>query len=80
MTDYGKAQVATENAFGTLIKVAREMGLDVSPVMGLMYLPSQELTRNFQEACKAILLALTPSDTHQIDQSGKAHWQGEDLS
>lgn len=59
-TDYGRTQYATEVAFGSLISAAKSSGLDLQPVMGLMYLPSQELTRQFQVACQDILLALTP--------------------
>jgi hypothetical protein len=79
MTDYGRAQFATEIAFGALLRQAESMGLEVVPVMGLMYLPTQDLTRRFQEACRDILLALTPAKTHVIGADGKEHWVGEDL-
>ena len=62
MTDYSKVNFATEVAFNALLKEAKTLGLQVAPVMGLMYLPTQELTRQFQDACRAILLALTPSN------------------
>ena len=77
MTDYGRAQIATENAFGALVSTARKMGLDVSPVMGLMYLPTQEMTRDFQQACRTILLALTPKDSHVAGPDGQEFWKGE---
>lgn len=57
--DYAKVQFATEVAFTALVKQAKDSGLNVSTAMGLMYLTTQELTRNFQEACRAILTALT---------------------
>jgi hypothetical protein len=80
MTDYGRAQFATEVAFTTLVKEANALGLFIRPYppMGLMYLPDQALTRNFQEACRAILLALTPQDTHVArGYDGKEFWKGE---
>ena len=77
MTDYGRAQFATEVAFNALIKQAKELGLDVAPVMGLMYLPTQELTYAFQMACRTILLALTPQGSHVQGAQGKEFWQGE---
>lgn len=58
MNTYGKIQFATEIAFNNLINQAKSMGLEVEPVMGLMYLPSQEDARNFQVACKNILKSL----------------------
>ena len=58
MTDYERYQFATEVAFNALLSQAKKMGLRLLPVMGLMYLPSQEDTRKFQEACKAILDSL----------------------
>lgn len=63
MTDYGKVQFATEVAFTSLIEDAKKLGLNVSPVMGLMYLPTQEMTYAFQQACRTILLALVPNLT-----------------
>lgn len=55
MTDYEKIQIATENAFGVLIAEAKRLGLPVEPVMGLMYLPDQDVTRTFQTACQTVL-------------------------
>ena len=78
-TDYGRAQFATEVAFGSLLGQAKKQGLDVAPTMGLMYLPTQELTRNFQNACREILLALTPSSTHVTGSDGKPRWSGESI-
>ena len=60
ITDYGKANFAIEVAFSALIEQARKQGLQVAPVMGLMYLPTQDLTYQFQLACRTILEALTP--------------------
>ena len=59
MTDYAKVNFATEVAFTALLKQARDLGLPIGPVMGLMYMPDQKDTQNFQEACRAILKALT---------------------
>ena len=58
VTRYMRVNVATEFAFLALIEEARRQGLQVAPVMGLMYLPSQELTRRFQQACRDILSEL----------------------
>ena len=58
-TPYEKDSVAIEIAFGAL--VSEKNGLNLNPVMGLMYLPTQELTRNFQQACQAILDSLRKS-------------------
>jgi hypothetical protein len=80
MTDYGRAQFATEVAFNALVKQAKDLGLDVAPVMGLMYLPTQEMTYAFQTACRTILLALTPHNTHVVGSNGNDNWQGENAS
>lgn len=77
MTDYGRAQFATEVAFNALVKQAKESGLDVSPVMGLMYLSTQEMTRAFQQACRIILLALTPAESHVKGSDGNDYWAGD---
>ncbi len=79
-TDYGRGQIATEEAFNELVKQAKALGLDVSAVMGLVYLPTEQLTRDFQQACRAILLALTPPASHIRDQDGKEAWAGTDVS
>lgn len=79
MTDYLKAQFATEVAFAALVKRAKEMGLPVEPVMGLMYLPTQEMTQAFIEACRTILMAISPSASRLTDSKGKDHWIGESL-
>lgn len=60
MTDAAKTDFATEVAFGSLIAEARKLGLSLGPVMGLLYLPSQELTRQFQNACRAVIASLKP--------------------
>jgi len=78
MSDYERANFATEVAFNVLTKQAKTLGLPMLSVMGLLYLPTQELTRNFQEACHAILLALTPKETHII-QDGQESFSTEIL-
>ena len=78
MTDYGRAQFSTEVAFKALMKQAKELGLEVSPVMGLMYLPTQEMTEAFRQACRTILLALTPTASHIKGSDGKDCWAGEE--
>ena len=60
MSDYGKTQFATEQAFNSLVQQAKKLGLQVGPCSGLVYLPTQELTRDFQFACRNILMALQP--------------------
>ena len=57
-TVYSKVQMATELSFAELIKRAKESGLPVQPVMGLMYLPEQAATREFQQGCRAVLKCL----------------------
>jgi hypothetical protein len=58
LDEYSKTNFATETAFNELINESRKLGLPLDPVMGLMYLPSQEVTRQFQEACRAVLSLL----------------------
>lgn len=80
-SDYAKAQIATEDTFDELILRAKRQGLALAPCMGLMYLPTQELTRAFQDACRGILMALTDQATHVQgtgEEQGKEFWQGED--
>ena len=50
-------EVAVEEAFNKLIDKAQSMGMPVRKV-GLEYLPTQELKRNFIDSCRAILEAL----------------------
>jgi hypothetical protein len=61
MEDYAKVQFATEVAFGQLLAEAKKLGLPLNPVMGLMYMPTQDVTRQWQEACRAVLDALDPT-------------------
>lgn len=63
MTDYAKTNFATEFAFNALVYEARRLGLPTTPVAGLMYLPTQEVTRRFQEACRAVLADLRPGES-----------------
>lgn len=79
LTDYERAQDATEEALNILLKQAYIMGLDVTPVMGLMYLPTQEMTEEFIQACCKILLALTPKASHIQGPDGLEYWQGQDV-
>ena len=58
MTDLSKINIATEAAFNSLVDQANKLGLQPNPVAGLMYLPHQETTRQFQEACRAVLADL----------------------
>lgn len=55
MDDAAKANFAIEVAFTALIDQAKKLGLQLNPVMGLMYLPDQAVTRQFQDACRAVL-------------------------
>jgi hypothetical protein len=58
----GKADFVTEIAFNSLLAESVKLGLSLNPVMGLMYLPDQALTRQFQEACRNILTSLGAGD------------------
>lgn len=75
--DYGRAQFATEVAFDALVAQAKNMGLKVGFTMGLLYLPSQQMTQDFKQACRSILLALTPKESHVTGSDGKEYWDGE---
>lgn len=78
MSDYGKVNFATEVAFSALAKQAKDLGLAVAPVMGLMYLPTQDITYQFQLACRAILLALTPREIQVGGSDGKQYFVGDE--
>jgi hypothetical protein len=78
--DYKRAQFATETAFNELIGQAKRLGLELFIVPGLSHLPSQELAECFREACRDILLSLTPPESHVKDKQGNEHWVGEDCS
>lgn len=58
MTEYAKINFATEVAFSALLDEAKKLGLSLAPVMGLMYLPEQKTTSDFQAACRAIIESL----------------------
>lgn len=60
MTPQAKTNFATEISFSTLLSEAKKVGLTVQPVMGLMYLPDPAVTRQWQEACRAVLALLSP--------------------
>lgn len=62
MTDEAKLNFATECAFTALVINAKHPGLPLKSVLGLMYLPSQDLTRQFQEVCRAIIASLEPKE------------------
>lgn len=53
-----KIALATELAFNDLHAYAAKLDLPVVPVMGLMYLPSQEVTEQFKIACGAVLRSI----------------------
>jgi hypothetical protein len=53
-----RVDIATEVAFGALIKTATIEQLAPDPTMGLMYLPDEAVTRQFQVACRAVLTCL----------------------
>lgn len=55
MSDAEKVNFATETAFAELIRQAANQGLNLLPIPNLMYLPSQEVTQQFQDACRAVL-------------------------
>jgi hypothetical protein len=57
-TEYGQTELAIEIAFGELLDAAFYCGLRINRPMGFMYLPTQKMTRDFQDACRAILAAL----------------------
>ena len=61
MTDYAKINFATEVACTALLDEAKKLGLPLQPVMGLMYLPDQAVTQQFQKACRAVLASLGTS-------------------
>lgn len=48
----------TEIAFAALVESAKRQELEPKPVMGLMYLPSEEDTRKFQLGCRAALASM----------------------
>ena len=58
MTDYQRVEIATEYAFNELYATAVKVGLHLDPVMGLMYLPTQAVTEQFKQACRAALADL----------------------
>lgn len=51
-------EFATELAFKSLVRNARAQGLNLPEVAGLVYLPQQEVSRQFQDACRAVILCL----------------------
>jgi hypothetical protein len=64
LSDYEKINYATEVAFGALLEQARSLGYPLS-AMGLMYLPDQAITRQFQEACRAVIHCVLPQSHDQ---------------
>jgi hypothetical protein len=56
-SEYSRVNSAIEAACEALTATAVRLGLSITP-MHLMYLPTQELTADFQRACRAILSAL----------------------
>lgn len=57
-SDESRRNFATEVAFNALLTEAKNQGPSLKPVMGLMYLPDQAVTRQFQLACRAVLDSL----------------------
>lgn len=57
-TDPQKMDTATEEAFNALMDAAIRLGLPINRPMGLMYLSTAELTRNFQIACRATIASV----------------------
>lgn len=55
MTPNAMKEFATEVAFNALVAEAKKLGLNLAPVAGLMYLPSQQVTEQFKEVCVAVL-------------------------
>jgi hypothetical protein len=58
-TVMSRVNIATEVAFGSLLKTAMTEGLNPDQPMGLMYLPDEAVTRQFQLACQAVLKCLS---------------------
>jgi hypothetical protein len=50
-----KADFCTEVAFNELLLVASRQFERLKPTMGLMYLSDLDVTKQFQEACRAVL-------------------------
>lgn len=71
-----KIVFSTEIAFGSLVQTAQKAGLTVTPPMGLMYLETEQLTRDFQDACREILVSLgVKLDTDTDNASGGGQGQ-----
>jgi len=60
MDDRAKTNFATEIAFSSLLNSAAKHGLGLLPCMGLLYLPDESVTRQFQDACRAVIECLSP--------------------
>jgi len=60
MTRYEAIQISTEYAFNALTNEAKRLGVGIAPVMGLMYLPDEGVTRTFQQACRTVIDLLNP--------------------
>jgi hypothetical protein len=59
LDDHEKENFAIESAFMTLVQKAVKQGLPVRDMECLMYLPSQDVTQQFKEVCRAVLACLT---------------------
>lgn len=57
-SDYAKQQIAIEYAFVAMVDSCAAQGLKIDRPMGLMYLSTEKLTSDFQNACKNILESL----------------------
>ena len=62
MTPLAAENTAIELTFNALLAEAARLGISLNPVMGLMYLPDQATTRQFQDACRAVIALLRRSD------------------
>jgi hypothetical protein len=65
MTLNSKLNVSIEMAFSALLSNATKVGLQYNQPMGLMYLPTQELSDRFIESCKDIMNSLGVKDAIQ---------------
>jgi hypothetical protein len=55
MTPQKKANLCVESAFDELLTVAFKHFEGMKSTMGLMYLSDRDVTKQFQEACRAVL-------------------------
>ncbi len=58
ITEYKLEEEVIENTFNYLIQDCARLGIKLNPVMGFVYLPNQEDTKNFKEVCRSIINSL----------------------